>query len=87
MTKEEEGELKDHFQGALWWHWLPNFWLVVDNKNKLSCDSITNEIHRIDPSVSAFVAEVKAGDWRAIVPGNETKRIKSWLLESWFDPN
>jgi len=84
LTKSQESELKDSFQGALWWHRLPGFWLVADRTNELTTTKIADEIHKLNPNSRAMVLEVNPVTWTSLLKeGDESEKTLAWMVDFW----
>jgi hypothetical protein len=84
ISAEEEKKLKDFFGSAGWWHWLPNFWLIRDNSERLSATSINQEFHRINSAARCIVLEVDEIFWAACTKTDAQGRdMATWLRDTW----
>ena len=86
LTADQEKALKDVLDSAIWWHWLPNFWLVKDGSESLTAGEIRDAVKRISPIARTFVVEVDSITWAALTKKDSKKRdMASWLHEYWSD--
>jgi hypothetical protein len=87
LSAEQERTLKNALNVAKWWHWLPNFWLIVDEADSLSADSIRDEIHKIDVTKRAMVIEVDHKIWSACTKKDTKGRdMVDWIRNTWDKP-
>jgi hypothetical protein len=84
MKAAQEKQFKDALgETAGWWHWLPNFWLIIDHGD-LDVASIRDMIHKVDSSVRAIVLEVEEINWAALTrPDSEGRDMAAWIKSSW----
>jgi len=71
-----------------WWHWLGDFWLLVDSEGKLSASTISNKIEEIYPGVHHLVVLLGEDNdnWYGFGPaGGEEgqKNMFKWLHNYW----
>ena len=68
-----------------WWHWLENFWLIIDSKNQVNIISIRNELEITHPETDNLVIELNDnGDtWAGYGPSTEEKNMFNWLKKTW----
>jgi len=84
LTATEEKSLKSALEGAAWWHWLPNFWLVVDDGDQFTTESIRNAIGKIKSSARCIVLEVDEKGWSGRMRPDAQKRdMGRWIRETW----
>jgi len=71
--------------GIGWWHWINNFWLLVDTRDKLSATIIRDELDVIYPNVSKIVFELSGGNdtWSGFGPSSKNSNMFTWLKGSW----
>jgi hypothetical protein len=72
------------FTGKAWWHWIDNFWLVVDSSDTASCASIRDELHKIVPTARKIVLAVdpiKDG-WAGAGPRTPQDMFE-WVIGHW----
>jgi hypothetical protein len=73
-----------------WWHWLPNFWLIKDHRDKataFTAYAIRVEIQRIAPGVNCLVMEINEDiTWSGVGGKNpDGKSFFDWLKNTWPD--
>ncbi len=85
LSAEEETKVKELFAGdATWWHWLPNYWLVRDNSDKLTVNSLMNSIQSINSTARAMILEVSPKTWAALTrPNAQGKDMGAWIRNHW----
>jgi len=74
-------EYLDQESGCGWWHWIDNFWLVVDPRESLTAHGIRQKIQELIPNtIHILVLQVEEGsDWSSWAPpsGHE------WFKQNW----
>jgi len=70
-----------------WWHWLPNYWLVIDNADTHTCASLRRSLDTLLPQVNKLVLEVQPIDWAGLGPRNDKQNMFLWLQEYWIPPH
>lgn len=85
LTAEQEKSLADKLSPAVYWHWLPNFWLIVDKSETLTASAINKFIAEItDRSRRCLVTQVEAQRWAAQTrkddKGND---MADWIRRNW----
>jgi hypothetical protein len=67
-----------------WWHWLPGFWLVRDNKGKVKPSSIRDAIGGIEPTARCIVLPIKPErGWAGQGPSADNNDMFKWLRSNW----
>lgn len=67
LSEEEEAALANTFAGKGWWHWIPNFWIVIDPTDQLTPSSIRDSIRTITNGQKvALVLEIEGKTWAAM---------------------
>ena len=71
--------------GLGWWHWMPNFWLLIDHKGQSSAEEIRDKVCEIFPTLNNIVIELASGNdtWAAFGPKSEERNMFSWLQNYW----
>ena len=87
MTEEHEKRfiswLNENKAG--WWHWIGNFWLIVDRNSKLTAQQIiSDKIDDIADVKRALAMEIEEDvDWHAVY---QDEKMTSWLKQIlWAD--
>src|SRR5437867_351757 len=64
-----------------WWHWLADFWLIVDTRPEASCAGWRDAVRVMIPvSANCLVLELQGDDtWAVFAP----KESHAWLFETW----
>jgi len=72
--------------GGNWWHWVQNFWLVVDAGGTLDAGKLRDAIGLISSRKGHnLVFQVMSmGDWAGFGPSSEKKSMFNWLRNNWF---
>lgn len=84
LSAEESEAISRLFDGRCsWWHWIDDFWLVVDPSDSLTANSITDEIRSVAPKAQIFVAQVNNLLWSGYGPSTEERNMFSWLRRIW----
>jgi len=85
LSAEEEKKVKELFvPGTIWWHWLPNFWLVKDNADHLNASNLISSIKSINSTARAVVLEVDPVTWSALTrPNAQGKNMSAWITSNW----
>lgn len=74
----------------LWWHWLHNTWLVIDQQERYNAASYAQVLREEFPSAWFVVLEWKGGDWSAYGPtgtGDIENDMIVWLRKHWASPH
>jgi len=67
-----------------WWHWIKNFWLIIDGQGTLTATQLRDEIIQLFPSTNLFVIELKdKGTWAGMGPTNPIFDMFKWIREGW----
>jgi hypothetical protein len=71
--------------GLAWWHWIPNFWLLIDHKGESSAVEIRDKVREIFPTQNNIVIELAAANdtWAAFGPMSMERDMFSWLQNYW----
>lgn len=86
LTADQEKALKEVLDAARWWHWLPNFWLVLDESESLSSEEIRDAVMRINSTARAIVIETDSVTWAALTKKDSKGRdMSTWLHNYWND--
>jgi hypothetical protein len=76
--------LKDALSGSGWWHWLPNFWLVIDTEEAWSAVSLRDKIRSLNSDVRCLVMEIKSETWAAMTKRNaKGVQMTDWIESNW----
>ncbi len=68
-----------------WWHWIDNFWLLVDSEGKITAKELHNNVMRIYSNNFNFVMEVKEiPAWWAYGAKEEHRNMFTWIEEHWI---
>lgn len=84
MTSELEKKFLDSLTGITWWHWLPNFWLIIDKKDNHTVASIRDSFKGISSTHRCVVLEVEPKTWAAMSKKDaQGRQMSDWLDENW----
>ena len=84
LTPAQETELQSYFTTyGTWWHWLPNFWLVLTSKDDtLTASKIRDRIVKF--GAHCMVVEVQDKDhWAGYGPKTPPRDMFDWMHSSW----
>jgi hypothetical protein len=83
LSSEQEASLLSYIRksGAGWWHWLPNFWLIKDSKEKLTASDLIDALDGAQGLVMEIPEDIT---WAGRVsPNNAGKEPFDWLKNVW----
>lgn len=86
MSKEEQQAFVKFCRSKKlgWWHWIENFWLIVDNTDTLSVAEIRDKIREITGGTPCVVLAVReAGSWAGTKRKNKDNMF-DWVRKNWF---
>ncbi len=84
LSVEQEKQFKDSLSGIGWWHWLPNFWLIIDPDGKLTVGRIRNLIQKANDQARCIVIQVKPITWASLSKPDATGRdMMVWVRNEW----
>ena len=84
LTADEETKFAEAVKIAAYWHWLPNFWLLVDPTRTLNAESIRNAVKAINSTKRCLVLEVEAKTWAALTkPDAQGRDMGAWIKSTW----
>lgn len=64
-----------------WWHWINNFWIVIDSEDSLTALDLRNVVYEIFKE-NAFVMEFQKDSWGGFGPSSDKpdgKNMFNWL--------
>lgn len=68
-----------------WWHWIQNFWLVIDPNNQFTPESLRDHLGTVMPGRFSFVMEVKpTGSWAGFGPTGDQINMTQWIEKDWL---
>lgn len=71
-------------RGCAWWHWIPNFWLVIDKRGSLSTGQIRDALRLICEDAVVLVLNLSdQKGWSGKGPKGPERNMFEWLRESW----
>jgi hypothetical protein len=67
----------------LWWHWIDNFWMLVDNEDQVSAVDIRDKLKEIAPGQDIMILQIpgEAYGWAGYGP---TKKFGDWMRATWI---
>jgi hypothetical protein len=73
--------------GMGWWHYVSDFWLLIDWNDKVSPDQIRNFLMTSTSSKIGIVIEIIGEDnWSGFAPKDELEKTFAWLHKNWEKP-
>ena len=87
LTAEQEKQFAADLNnaGLDWWHWIQNFWLVIDRSNQYGAENIRNHLANIMPGRFSMIMEVEpTGNWAGFGPTGDQLSMSQWLEDSWL---
>jgi hypothetical protein len=73
-----------------WWHWIENFWLLIDSAGEYNSEKIRDKVDELFPGVYNLVIELNEDydTWQGFGPagGGEEKEkgnMFTWLRDNW----
>lgn len=86
-NQEQNKAFLDYIQSQNlgWWHWIENFWLLVDTNNKLTAAAIRDKLDELYPSITNMVIELSASwdTWAGFGPSTKERDMFQWLKDTW----
>jgi hypothetical protein len=75
--------LREYFdQIGTWWHWIPNFWLVVTHNDRIGPDAIRDQINVLTGGAYSVVIEVQGTlGWAGWGPSEGP--FFNWIRDEW----
>lgn len=86
MSDEQEQKFLEYIRknGYGWWHWLNNFWLIVDGEGKLTASQLRDTLKSIVPNVNLLVIDVEGKqNWSGFGPRSEERNMFNWIRKTW----
>lgn len=88
-TKDHEqlfiNNLRAH--SLIWWHWLPNTWLVIDLQGLKKSSDIRAIFKEVVPNINCLVIEVDSpSKWSGFGPASEDRNMFRWIHNNWDKP-
>jgi hypothetical protein len=67
-----------------WWHWLPNFWLLVDQSGQMTGDNVRDLFSAVSPA-QCLVLEVDGRTWTGMFTTDMARRaaMETWIRSYW----
>jgi hypothetical protein len=81
----ENARLKGYLDSwGSWWHWIPNFWLLVTDDPGVSAEALRDYITSLNKEVRSIVFEFEEDiTWAGKGPTAEGKNMFNWLRRNW----
>lgn len=85
MTNDEAKQFINYIrdQKLAWWHWINNFWLLVDAYDTMSCSEIRDKLNLISHGKRNLVLEVSPKTWSGFGPNSANKDMFKWIKNQW----
>lgn len=84
LTPEEEKSLKEKLKGLAWWHWLPNYWLIIDTKDENTVNSIRDILFNINKTKRCIVLKIDKSTWSALSKKDaKGTDMCDWIKNDW----
>jgi hypothetical protein len=84
LQSSEEAQLLQSIGTPYYWHWIPNFWLLVDYTGAVTVTSLRDAVARLNPKVQCLALEVDPVTWAAMSRGNaQGVAHTDWISQSW----
>jgi hypothetical protein len=85
MTAAQENKFKEALGGGvLWWHWLPNFWLLKDTQDRHTAASIRDIVFETNNTIRTVVLEIERSQWAALTKkDSQGRNMSDWLHSDW----
>jgi hypothetical protein len=85
LTEAEEQALAGAVTApAIWWHWLPNSWLVVDETDQTTAAALRDKFRAISSTKRCLVIEVTHKNWAAMTrPDSKGRSMSEWIEKIW----
>ena len=83
-TPAQEAAFRSHLEtiGAGWWHWIPNFWLVISWNDGTSAENFRDALKECAPGCNSMVIEIEGtATWYGFGPIEGT--FFGWMHETW----
>jgi len=91
MTKKETDEFVAFLRekGLGWWHWINDFWLLVDRQDRVNAEQLREKLNEIAPERTKLVMEVREDlGWSGFGPnatGEDKNNMFRWLRDTWAE--
>lgn len=85
LSPDKEAKLKTEIGSVIWWHWLPNTWLIIDTSDTVSVSSLRDAVRRVSTSTECLVLEVDHKSWSALTRKTVNGRLSDWVKKNWAD--
>ncbi len=86
LTKDQERSFIEHIRelGLAWWHWIDNFWLLVDRHDKTNVTELRDALKRFrGPSDAWFLKFPEDVTWAGLGPKTEDSDMFKWIRSTW----
>lgn len=86
-TKEQNEYLLDFIKQhrMAWWHWIDNFWLLIDYDEKFSTVEVRDQLNKTHPGIHTIVIRLKEAstNWAGFGPSSKERDMFEWLKNAW----
>jgi hypothetical protein len=69
--------------GFGWWHWIPNFWLLVGHRENVGCEEILDYLNSVAHNKNKLVLQVTPTTWAGFGPTGPKKNMFDWIRQNW----
>jgi hypothetical protein len=82
MTKPQEEEFLAYIRSERmgWWHWISNFWLLIDRHDAVTASAIRDKLREISEPSRCLVMQVDHITWSGM--RNDPKMFE-WIKSTW----
>jgi hypothetical protein len=88
LTPDAEASFRKYIDdiGAGFWHWIPNFWLLVIDDDEIAAEAISNKLHDMKASRNLVLEFPRDLDWKGWGRKNARgKNMFEWLETTWAE--
>lgn len=87
LSEAQEASLRNYFLGiGSWWHWIPNFWMVVVRDDAIDPAAIRNRLTQLTSATrnNLIVIEVSGPHtWAGFGPNTKPSDMFEWINGTW----
>lgn len=84
ISKEKENIFSEYLKEnqLIWWHWLSNTWLIIDEHDKVDSAILRSKAKDIFGTYN-WVYNIENGNWAGFGPNGADRNMFTWLKEKW----